>query len=535
MPQCTGDHDISLVDMEAPWKQPSAVSLPTDQLEATIKENVTKYRKEILDSLNPSQLFQLIEDFELDEECTGQSMTRRQKAELLLTQVEKRNAYLTLFETLEQETEHMGHKYIMSLLRGQEFAGKEKTLESKMLLNKMRKDIGLVIREIDLKAIELHLVEEKLVTANELESLQNPHTTTQDKVKLLLTMLKTKGPAAHFIFVHKCLAVDQVHDDLYSMLTSPGGSRKRKLNCDTSSTKVTKRYPCFLEPPKGITTQSYLEIIAKIRKDHHIGGEMWKVAEDTIMKEISTPDNPLEMKIAFLLESCNPFMFNKQFETVFARVEQAREMCTKLYSRDGNAQVLEGRCEWVLSRLHKLKGEPDKAITHTNTAFSLIANCEPGEEMILTSFNHGCLLLNNKARTLGDLKKAINSFKFTISCASQEDYGTRIVQYCKLRLAQAYVAAPSRFHSGIQSDDQEEMSPVEVTRENIEEAKQILRDLEQQDMHHRTRWSYYITCSDVYRVDGQTEQATTFADKAEEVAQEHKIHDFKVISTSGSK
>ena len=508
---------------DTPWAQPSTVPLPPT--EDIIKENFAKHRKEILSSLNPSQLFQIVEEFELDEEFIEQNMTRRQKAELLLSKVENRNAYLALLKNLEQDVEHMGHKYIVSLLRGQKFAKEEEMQESKMLLSEMRKDVGLVIQAINLEALEPHLMEEKLVTSDELETLQKPQTTKQDKAKLLFNLLKTKGPTAHFIFVHRCLAVEEVHGDLYSLLTASGSSRKRKLEGNTSSTKVTKRYPSFLEPPKGITTQSYLQIIGKIRKDHHIGGELWKVAEDAIMEHVNSPNNPLETKIALLLESCNPYIFNRQFEEVFTRVEQAREMCTELYSCDSNAQVLEGRCEWVLSRLYKLKGETDEAIMHTNTAFSLIANCEPGEEMILTSFNHGCLLLNKKERTLGDIKKAITSFKFAISCASQEDFGTRIVQYCKLRLAQAYAGAPSKFTSS--SVDQEEMSRVEVPRKNVEEAKRILRELEDEDMHHRTRWSYYVTCSDVFRIDGQTEQAATFADKALEVTQEHKIHEFK--------
>ena len=55
-------------------------------------------------------------------------------------------------------------------------------------------------------------------------------------------------------------------------------------------------------------------------------------------------------------------------------------MCMSLYSQESNAQVLEGRCEWVLARLHMFTEDFEKAKMHIDTNFTTMANCAKGEE-----------------------------------------------------------------------------------------------------------------------------------------------------------
>ncbi len=407
----------------------------------SIKENLIKHRDSILDCLNPSQICTLIQQFSLaDHELfiNGKFTTRRKRATLLYEEVLKRSAYSEFLSNLEEDTEHMGHWYIVSLLRGTHFATDEETQESEKLLEMINNNMQTVLREVDVKELESHLIEKKLVTDEDIDELRSPLHTKKDKVRILLVILKTKGPKAHLLFVNKCLAVDPVHYDIYSLLKRT----KRKLSDPGMiplSVKARKCETCFLEPLEGTTTEKYVRIISQIRSYHQSGDQgSYRVAEEIVTKELSSFETPLEVKIALILESCSPFIKDNQLKEVLARVERSREMCNNLYSQGSNAQVLEGRCEWVLARMHKFKGEHVKAEAHINTAFNFIAHCEPGEERMLISFEHACILLQSERKTPGVLQKATNSLLFANSLAEIQDYGTNMVQQCKIHLAQTH-------------------------------------------------------------------------------------------------
>ena len=499
-------------ESESPWTQPSITELPTED---TIRDNLTDHREAILHYLDPSHLFKLLSELELDEISTSTQLTRHKQADILLDKVIEEEEYLKFLVELDVSTEHMGHKYIVSLLRGEEFAREEEIEQSEILKKCIGKESSLVIRQLNVHELIPHLYSHELITSEERERLENLTNTSQERARMLLTILKTKGPTAHFTFVHKCLAVEDRHlghRELYQLLTVPRETRKRRAS--SSCTIVSKRYPCLLDPPEGITTDTYIQKITKIREDTLKGGKMWEAAEAIVKREVDAPGNPLEMKIAILLESCNMCMLNRQPDEVVARVDRAREMCMSLYSQEGNAQVLEGRCEWVLARLYKFKGDFGKAKTHIDMAFTTIANCAKGEEKILISFVNGSIILDSKTSSRKDLRHAINSFKFAISLASEEDYGMKMLQYCKIRLAQAYV--------GSSMDDPLENAD-NISQDNINEAKRVLRDMEHEKMHPRTRWTYMITCADVYRLDGQLDQALAFAEKGFEFARKNNL------------
>ena len=496
---------------DRPWS-PSIIS------EDTIRENLKKHKEAILRCLVPSQLYKLLSELHLDEVSTTTRLKRSKQAEILLDEVVKASAFFQFLEGLEEDTEHMGHKYIVSLLRGEKFATEEEIQLSETFRQQMKKELNSVLQSLNVKELIPHLQTNQLITNEEQERLTNPYNTSEEQTRILFSILKTKGPTAFYLLVEECLAKEESHlrhKDLYQLLTAVMETRKRGAD---DSSMVSKRYPCLLDPPEGITTETYMEMIAQIRQDHMKGGQRWEAAENTINGEIGIPDNPLEMKIALLLESCNLYVLNRQPDEVLARVDRAREMCMSLYRQEGNAQVLEGRCEWVLARLYKFKGDFERAKTHIDTAYSLTANCAIGEEKILINFVNGSILLDSK-KSRQDLRHAIASFESAITLASEEDYGMNMGQYCKIRLAQAYVGSslndPAKSREGL-------------SQHNIDNAKRVLRDLEHTDMRHRTRWSYLLTCSDVYRLDGQMDQANAYADRAFDWAQEHELgHEVK--------
>lgn len=347
---------------------------------------------------------------------------------------------------------------------------------------------------------------------------------------MILTILKSKGPTAHLIFVQMCLvnssSCSEGHNDLYRLLSVPEDSLKRRAPTDTTlfrekTTAVTKRYPIFLDTPKGITTMSYIQKMAEIREHHQTGGQdSWAKAEE-IIQEALTQEISLEMKIVLILESCNPFILDKKPEEVESRVEQAQKMCMVLHRQESNAQVLDGRCQWVLSRMHKLLGNLQESKKHLESAFSLLGGCEPGESNMLASFMQGCILLDFEGKSIGDQNRTINAFKIALSIASHEDFGTKIIPFCKIRLAQAYI------NSSVRSPGKSEK---EIPRVNREDAKKRLGEIDLEDLKPRTKCLYFMTCSDVYRTDGQIEEAIAYAQQAMEFAQENNLsHEVEYI------
>ena len=222
---------------------------------------------------------------------------------------------------------------------------------------------------LNVDALGPFLVEAELVTSNELEFLRQARHTMQDKAKSLLTMLKTKGPTAHFIVVYTCLGQERshvAHRELYKLLLEDwqSGTLSRAV-------QVTKRYPCSLELPKGIRTEKYFQQIRTMRKCHQIGGEKWRETEDMYNKVVTSPDSTLEVKIALTLESCTMYVIDNQPDVVISRVERARVMCAELHDKGRNMQALEGRCEWVLARLYRYLKDNDKAREHLDKALFL--------------------------------------------------------------------------------------------------------------------------------------------------------------------
>ena len=229
-----GSKNHSLVDNEPDTPRNSANKL-------------LDYKESICKSLNPSQLFRLVCKFNLDDSFLSNCMSKDQQVEKLYTAVLKRQACSSFLKTLEEDTEHMGHRYIVSLLREEEFASEEKIQKSKELRTQILKNLHIFMRRMNFSAILPFLSLEELMTDNEIEDLHvvSPHETAQERAVKLLTILDSKGPTAHYIFVYKCLARHHCHRELTLKII------QGTLTCETEelntyqSTRLLKRCPYF--------------------------------------------------------------------------------------------------------------------------------------------------------------------------------------------------------------------------------------------------------------------------------------------------
>ena len=491
-----------------------------------IKENLLQHRQAIKSSLSPSELYSLCEQLDIEECATNDFGKRKEATEIVLKEVQRQNSYSVFFDSLEKTMErankakHMGHEYIISLLRGEEFGEKEERERSAMIVEKMRSSNIEELLNVDV--IRPILFQNSLLTYDEEEALQMDMT-SGEKVRKLRTILKTKGPTAHYIFAHVCLADEESviyrsHSELLLNLTGEDSqlitreNRKRKAS-DYEESPATKRLPCFLESPEGLKTKKYLSEVTMMRKYHLTGQQYWQKAEDIYSDVMSSPKDPMEIKIAIILESCTMYITNRQTEVVEERVKMAKLFCLQLYRANmGNVGILQARCHWTLAKLYRYTKEYDKAKKEITDAMTESYLYGEGEERALINYCHACILLASENKTVQDEVRAIDALNIAIGCASSGEYGLDTA-HCKLRLAQAYVGS-STSNTGKRRG--------EVPKAHIADAKRVLGEIGE-DISPRTKCMALYTRSDVHRVAGEIEQAAECAKRSLEIAQQQKF------------
>ncbi len=499
-------NEIENNDSRELGKHISLVNIEETDTEYTklIQDNFNGNRQTIVDSLNPSELFDLVYKYRLDGKFTSSSCcySQGEKADMLLMQVKESGDFKYFLDYLQKKAKkghHMGHPYIVSLLKGEDFGEEKEIKESREILEKIIDNMSLVQEQLEVKSLLPYLTQCRLVTPNETDELESATKTRLDKVQRLLTILRTKGPTAYYLFLHKCLGKDsfQIHKDIYAKLGT-----KRNLTPDsnntTPSTKKVRwstpdptivREPQLCQLPKGITEKCYIAKILRVRQNY-------SDAEPFLINEMNSLGNPWEARIAFCLERCYFYITN--IEETKRIVFEARKMNRK----NGKNTVLESRCELVLGRCYTVCGEKDQAKKCLDCAFTALSAFESGEDAILANYFVACSLSTDQSDEITIFLQRV------IYIAAKQNYGMDIAQYCKIRLAQAYIGV---------SADNPDSSKRDVSQDDLKRASQLFK-LKHEDMQPAAKCLYLIACSDVHRLDGKFDEAREYAKQAEETA-----------------
>ncbi len=475
-----------------------------------------KHKDQILKCLNPSELVPPLcsaglLDLVDNEIPLGGFNTRCERAKILQaiasSIIENGSvAYRGFIHALEETSStHMGHAYILSLLQGKVYASEYDIRESQKMKKNSYKFMSELKRRINVSALFPLLYQERLLTDDECEILQQKQQTSGKKVMYLLQLLDTKGPTAHYIFVNKCLKREHTHaahQEVFEILTETSSLKRKASDHASLEVPVPKRTPHPLEPPPGITTRAYLETMQKIRLCHLKG--LWDNAETIVANWMGSPGHPTETKVAVLLESCTGFITRQLRDEVHSRVKRAQDMCPQIA---GNSMILEGRCQWVLAKLHRytLNGQVE-AMSFIKESLSVQSSCDSDEDRALTLYCHACILLDNLAREFNprDAKQARQALECAIHYASQGDFGLDL-SHPRIRLAQ--VCLGSSPHRPGQNHD----------KHSIDEARSSLENVKT-ELSPRTKCIYYFTWSDFHRLDRQITKARECAQRALDIA-----------------
>lgn len=422
-------------------------------------------------------------------------------------------------EALEEENQHLGHKYILSLLRNSAYADQEDLDTSSQIQERIHSQSIMEKIKLGMKlsgALIPHLLKKRLLTSDEVEMLEN--CTTVKGNTTLLKLFDTKGPTAYLLFV-QCLKDEDTHITHQELFTLICGdmerqirkSRKRKAgeSYEQSMTKVTKRLPDRLKLDGKLNKDEYLDVIQKIRL-HHLRGE-W-TAVDRIVEECSMKST--DFYVAVLLESCTGFITQKDgaVKKVEKTVEKARQLCTKLTKNCHT--YLKGRCEWTLAKLYRYSNRLPEALHCIRMARHIQYNIVAGEDTALANYCYGCILLESLA-TMKRFdpqmeKEAQRSLELAIAHASSGDYGLDL-SHPKIRLAQLFIGS-SPHSPGTYKDP-----------EQLRKAHASLTSVELASLAPRTQCIYYYTESDLNRGRGDVKNAIHSAQKALSIANSNEF------------
>lgn len=423
-------------------------------------------------------------------------------------------------QALEKEQEHLGHRYILDLIRGSKHADEEEIALSSRLRKRIGESriTGKLLTNMNLKAsLAWRMYSEKLMTEDELVILRSC-LTNRERNKMILKLLNSKGPLAYIKFL-QCLKEDSsdssqvVHQELFSLICDDESveikvttvCRKRKAR-ESEETSVTKRDPIRLEIEGELVTEHYLNIIKDVRHFHNEGqwDEVDKIVADS--EEMSA-----DFHVAVLLESCTGFITCKRSDKVEQTVRKARELCSKITNNCNT--FLRGRCEWTLAKLYRYTKENDKALEHIIMARHIQYNIRAGEDTALCNYCYACILMESLANRFDsyEYKEAKTSLELAIDHANSGEFGLDVA-HPRIRLAQLYLgSSPQR--PGTKSD-----------KDSLKKARSSLDAVDLDSIAVRTQCIYYYTESDLYRNSGETEKATRSAQKALDIA---KKNDFK--------
>ena len=486
------------------------MSDPLVRQEIKWRLNITR---EIISYLDPMALNPYFDECELfgsdDKEILFMPLkTRREKVRHILNVLESTNRYAMFVNCLDQEVRqgegfHMGHQYLLAVIKGEEFATTDEIESSerhRRSIVKHRKQL----HDIDLKSLVPVMYSHNLVTVNERDVLLDESSfTNRDRIEKFLSItLDTKGPLAHSLLV-KCLK-ESGHTELHGTLTSEiVGSKRKAENLDSCS--VPKRMPrrlCIEEPLSG---EVYSTFIADIQKCYQ--SSSWTSLTQTAEKFILNNKDP-QLKAVAIIEKGYGFSCRKGMrEKAVKCLDRAWSMIEKI--NGSNACFLKARITHIRATIHRYKGDAKKSLEENEKAFTLLFNCERADDASRIMYGIACARLERLAEDPNpDVVEIEDCFHRSIRYGRKGTPGMCASEArCLIRLAQLSL--------GTTTDG---TCNFEVSPDDVKRAEGYLKQVDVNAISRRCTALFYLIESDFYFSKGNIRDAIESSRKAKEIA-----------------
>ena len=445
------------------------------------------------------------------------------------------------FACLKREFQHLGHYRYLAGLFEQEYTmyshnGKHITTDiycdnpDKLLIDKeLNERINkhqVFLKDIDFRTLVPVMRSKHLLTDAEQEVLMGNDSQqyrSQDwKVRRLIHILNHKVPTAHIMFLD-CLREENehpTHKELYERLSycmplvcsddkvpekdSPLVGKKRKNAFSRNELQPAKMKPKCYEMEGILAGKEYKTIMFMFQSWHHNGN--WQAIDQQMETYKQDANFPAELMIVALLETAISYTFRQDKDMVIKCVEDARALILDSIKSGSNVQILEGRCEHVLTCLYRYRCEYEEASRHAVNSRSLLFNVQPGEDTSFAFYCSACIALechaeNKRIPGFSTAPETIeDDFKAAISHARSHKIGMDVVEsHSYIRLAQFYLR--SQHFNG--SQQRPEAKSLESARVCLEEAARCLEHI----TSRRTKVLYYILKFDLHFLRNEPNKA----------------------------
>ncbi len=487
---------------------------PTGEL---IEQRIYQNRLAVINSLGVSELRLFLVQEKLLTVLEAEPIS---DAACLLSKVEEKarqigpKAYTVLYRCISLMRNHLGHTYVRALLEGREYATEKDMKQSDMIGQNVLENLREFFN-CDFPALTVKMFSKELLTDVEMEQLSTVQVDRSSLLLRLINILNTKGPLAYSLFA-ECLRLETehiTHAELYDLITQPKSSRKRsreKEGCCSEEVLPVSRHSLSSHKLHGcLQGRWYNALMRRFQSCHHNGKWVELEAEAT---KLSFSNTPVELQVVGLLESAVSWVFRKEKEKVLWFVGQAKNLLAKV--KGDNSDLLEGRSEYILSRLYRYLKQYDEAQKHVEKAVYLLKYAEPGEDSAFVQYCDACIKverLSEKA-TVEEIKAAEESYGYAIDHARRHDSGLDLVApHSLMRLAQMYLGS-SHYSAGSNCDS-----------ENIQRASECLRQVNVPSLAQRSKCHFYFIQSDLHRSRRERCEARGSANLALDVAEEYNF------------
>ena len=346
---------------------------------------------------------------------------------------------------------HLGHAYIAALLQGKEYASHSSVLRSREVKKTLVCHFSAFVKGINLMELVPHMYQAGLLTDDERDYTSDNRHSHTERVMYLFRALDSKGPSAYSLFAesladeHSHPAHSELHalinGDLCSSKDQDSAARKHTHDAqNTSDMKLSlcKRPSRRLKLHGPLKGREYEELMSSFQGCHHNGE--WSRLEERAARYTAT-DVSCELQAVALLEMAVRWIFQREEEKAVSCVSRAKEK-SKLACGD-NAVFLQGRCEYILSRLFRYLKQYSRA-----KLLTLRGSCstwsQARTQRLLTTVTHVCQWRPSCSEdsTLEEVKEVERCFMFAIDNARSHNSGLDLVApHSFMRLAQMYLGS----------------------------------------------------------------------------------------------
>lgn len=493
----------------------------TESEEARWRRRIRARKKEIINCLNPSELFQFLDDHDLlgpdDKEILlDDHLPRRKKALQILAALESsgtRDAYTKFIRCLTEEVDHIGHRYLVAVLKEEQYATEEECQASeayKRRIRQHRKDMY----DIDLRSLGLRMIACQLITEEERDMLLDPiNFRIKSRIERLFLILDTKGPLGYVLFA-QCLGKEtthRTHAELYHKITGGSPERKRKVAAEDLEKdgvlSVPKRRPARIRMEEPLCGEVYSVFVVDIRECYRSGlwAKLEKVAQDFML----ATENP-QLKALAIIEKGYSFSCRGMREVAGKYLDEAFFMARQI--NGSNRNFLMARCKHIRGTIHRYLGEDDESLRENEEAADLLSNCERADDASRVKYGEACARLEKLGKTPDPSPQEVmdteDAFRLAIYYGRSGNPGMCASEArCLIRLAQ--LSLGTNTHRACE---------VRASPEEIREAQCCLDKVDINSISRRCKALYFIIESDLFKSMGNVTMAIESARNALKIA-----------------